>query len=105
MSVGPLPPTGPLAGSPLAQGAASDAAAAKDGTDAERTARNEARAAEADGIGRTEEDAESQDRDADGRQVWQRRRASRDAAEEPAEPPAGSRDPSGTCGRQLDLSG
>ena len=106
MSVGPLPPTGPLAGSPLAQGAASESSAAKDGTDAERTARNESRSAEAGGIGRTEEEAESQDRDADGRQLWQRRRADGNAANESAESSQRpSRDPTGDCGRELDLSG
>ena len=60
------------------------------------------------GIGQTEEDAGTTDRDADGRRLWENTRrkkaAAGTAAAESTTPPI-SKDPTGACGIQLDLMG
>ena len=102
---------GSAAGAPLSQTA---------GSEAERTSRESAvqqRQAEADqkaelaaGIGQTSEDQESSERDADGRRLWEAP-AKKDAKDENEVAPTGvsstrqSKDASGQCGNQLDLTG
>ncbi len=107
MSVGPLPPAGNFAGSPLAQGAGSESASRKEGSDQTRGNQLDARAAEAAGIGKTEEDSEAEDRDADGRLAWERRRESGQGEEQSSDdetPEVRSADPEGVRGNRLDLS-
>lgn len=98
---------GSLAGTGLAQATSSDIDKAKSES-INHSRKHEAveRADEAAGIGKTHEDAQSGDRDADGRRIWeigpdgQRRRAT----QQDREPPR-SIDPTGEAGTQLDLSG
>ncbi|HHK41575.1 MAG TPA: hypothetical protein ENJ50_04070 [Planctomycetaceae bacterium] len=107
MSIGPTPPAGNIAGSPLSQRRASETDQSKEASDQQRTVRNDQRSAQADGIGETEGDAEAEDRDADGRMPW-KRSGQVDAAEESNETPDDrprARDPDGQRGSQLDLSG
>ncbi len=111
MSVGPMGITGGFAATQLAQGkAAEDRSAAQTAEQSRRTEAN--RLAEAaSGIGRTTEEAEAHDRDADGRRLWEdtsRQPPEEPASETPAEettPAPVAKDPSGNCGRNLDLSG
>lgn len=109
MSVGPLGIAGSAAGSHLAQ---------TKGTDTEKVqqeAANQARelesaenAEQADGVGETEEDQESSDRDADGRRPWQRQKggeAELQDEETASDEIPSSKDPDGQCGLHVDLSG
>jgi hypothetical protein len=89
------------------------------GSETERTQKESLvhrRAVEADqhaeqsaGIGQTEQDQESSERDADGRRLWERPPDEiKPAATKPAEPEVTSRqskDPTGQSGTQLDLTG
>ncbi len=111
MSVGPLPPAGNIAGAPQAQAASTDSSARKEGAD--QTRRNAAvqRADDAAGIGKTEEDSQAEDRDADGRLAWERRQSRRtapDAGEAEDARAEGevrkSIDPDGVCGNAIDFS-
>jgi hypothetical protein len=109
MTIGSLGIVGGFAAAPAAQRAADTEKAQHDSGDQARVERAVERAEQAAGIGQTEEDAEAQERDADGRRLWER-------AQQPAEggdeteaqsDPAATRpkDPSGQCGGQLDLLG
>lgn len=108
MSMGPLSLIGSLAGTPLAQSKGAEIDRAKSDT-AQQQRKTDAteRADAAAGIGRTHEDAETGDRDADGRRVWElsatHQRQPSDEAE--SAPPPLSKDPTGQAGNVLDLSG
>jgi hypothetical protein len=110
MSVGPLGIIGSIAGSPLAQTKGADIDKNKaDAANQQRQTETNLQAESAAGIGRTEEDAETSDRDADGRRVWELGGSTPRPAEEPADessaaPPL-AKDPTGDCGNTLDLSG
>ena len=105
MSVGSLGGIiGSAAGVPLSQ---------TGGSEAERTARETAaqaratdgaaRSEKAAGIGTTEQDQEASERDADGRRLWEAPpEKKKDAATEGEHQ---SRDATGQCGTQLDLTG
>ncbi len=107
MSVGPMGMAGSAAGSVYAQG---------HGSDVERTQQDEAnhtrqsqsseKAEQASGVGQTEEDEGANDRDADGRRLWEAPPEGPSAAEEqpPGDQPR-SKDPTGQAGGNLDLSG
>jgi hypothetical protein len=111
MSIGPLGIIGSVAGSPLAQSKGSEVdRAAQDTAHQSRQINSENKAEQAAGIGQTEEDQESSDRDADGRRLWEEQAPPREASQDDA--PAGeetdaprSKDPSGLSGGQLDLTG
>jgi hypothetical protein len=66
-------------------------------------------AAAAAGIGETEEDSQASDRDADGRRPWEINSADQKKSDQEgatsAAPPSLSKDPTGTRGNLLDLSG
>ena len=113
MSMGPVGGVvGSAAGTSLSQTA---------GAETERTQRDTAaqhrqidgkeRSERASGIGQTEEDQESSERDADGRRIWEgpaKRR--KDATDEPTVDDASamskqSKDPTGQSGTKLDLTG
>jgi hypothetical protein len=113
MSMGPVGGlVGSAAGAPLSQSA---------GAETERTQRDTAaqhrqvdgneRSERASGIGQTEQDQESSERDADGRRLWEGpAKRGRDGKAEPAEDTAigearQSKDPTGQSGTKLDLTG
>lgn len=102
---------GSAAGAPLSQAT---------GSETERTSRESAaqqrnidanqQAELAAGIGQTHEDQESAERDADGRRPWEAPIAKKDPSEEKdGQPPNAatrqSKDATGQCGNQLDLTG
>lgn len=96
---------GSAAGAPMAQNRGTDAARASEAGAQERRIAQDAKAADAAGIGQTDgEDHESAERDADGRRLWEAPQAENPAAAEPAEPKR-SLDASGQSGTQLDLLG
>ncbi|MEQ8787559.1 MAG: hypothetical protein RIC55_14745 [Pirellulaceae bacterium] len=111
MSMGPLGIIGSAAGTPLAQIKGSDVDRAAQDTAAQaRQTKADLKAEQAAGIGQTEEDQQTSDRDADGRRVWElgeEPSPEQEAAAEQAddEQTPRSKDPSGDRGRQLDLSG
>jgi hypothetical protein len=109
MSIGPLGMIGAAAGSPLAQQKGSDSErVAQDQSTQSREASSAKQAAQAEGIGETEQDHQTSDRDADGRRVWelaQQNAASQDSAEDEQSQQARSRDATGERGNQFDLTG
>ena len=112
MSIGPMGGiVGSAAGAPLSQTKGSEVErAGRESTGQERKVESDKSAEMASGIGQTEEDQESSDRDADGRRLWEIDEEET-AAEEGAEgknDQAGERkakDPSGQSGNTLDLTG
>jgi hypothetical protein len=102
------------AGAPLSQTAGAeseraqkDSVAQRRGIDAEKHAEQSA------GIGQTEQDQETSERDADGRRLWERpdEKAKTDPATEPKTAAEAevhnrqSKDPTGQSGTKLDLTG
>lgn len=109
MSIGPmsaLPAS--AAGVPLSQtkGAETERGLQQAAT-AERQSHAEKKAEAASGIGQTEGDQETSDRDADGRRLWEDPLDVTQAAQEeaPAEETPRSKDATGEAGNQLDLFG
>ena len=109
MSIGSLPPLVSAAGTSLAQ---------VKGSDVERRNRTRPRherhvasgekAENAAGIAATDEDSQTEDRDADGRRLWEetaKAGSKHEAGDKAAEAAPKSKDPSGQSGNQLDLSG
>ncbi len=101
---------GSAAGAPLSQTAGSEAErAARDGSAQQRQVDANQKAELAAGIGQTQEDEESSERDADGRRPWEaptKKGASDDQdASASATPVRQSKDATGQCGNQLDLTG
>ncbi len=109
MSVGPMSGlAASAAGSPLAQSHGSEVERARgDAAAQQRKIRNDQKAEDAAGIGETDgDDHQAEDRDADGRRLWE---------ESPQPPSAGvtspdaagprGKDPTGHSGNLLDLSG
>jgi hypothetical protein len=99
---------GSAAGAPLAQHQGTEAdRRVQESAGFERRADAADRADAAAGVGTTEEDQATGERDADGRRPWEapvpRRKLPAPEAESP--PPSTARDPTGQCGGQLDLSG
>ena len=107
MSIASLGIIGGLAGTPLPQRAAASESVQQGQGEQSRAADAVQRAEAAAGIGTTEEDAETSDRDADGRRLWEQWEAPPDDAKANAEAEAALRakDPSGTCGGEIDLLG
>lgn len=110
MSVGPMGMAGSAAGSPLAQRSGSEVNRAQQET-ADQTRQTQAaeKAEKAAGVGETEQDQETSDRDADGRRLWEEApeesaREEEEEKEENASQHAG-RDPTGQIGGTLDLNG
>lgn len=108
MSVGPLSSVpGSAAGSQLPQVKGTDIErASQDVANQDRQIKSDQKAQDAAGIGATEEDQETSDRDADGRRLWERRQSQQEAegSTDEAEQKK-SKDTSGTSGSQLDLFG
>ncbi len=109
MSVGPMGILGGAAGSPLSQSQGSDVnKTQQEATDQSRRTQADNQAEQASGVGQTEHDEQASDRDADGRRLWEiAEKPPRDSVDE--ERDAGetpqSKDPSGSRGGQLDISG
>ena len=109
MSMGPLGMAGSIAGGlPQAHNAAAERTG-QQASDQARQASSEQKAESASGVGETEQDEQASERDADGRRLWE---GSGD--EQPAADPDGpspikdhrqSKDPTGSSGGKLDLSG
>jgi hypothetical protein len=101
---------GSTAGAPLSQTAGSEAERLqKDSLTQNRQVEANQKAERAAGIGQTEQDQESAERDADGRRLWEAPLDSVKAkAEKSAEAAAAARqskDATGQSGTQLDLTG
>jgi membrane protein involved in colicin uptake len=111
MSVGPMVSVAAsLAGSSLGQSRGSDVERAQqDSVQLERRVAGELKAEQAAGIGVTDQEHEASDRDADGRRLWEGAAKSKAEKEKEQEQAAAldrkSRDATGECGTQLDLSG
>ena len=96
---------GSAAGAPLSQTKGSDIEKnQKDASAVQRQDKNDKKAADAAGVGQTEQDEGSSDRDADGRRFWERNsKAVKDAQQQ--EHPRQAKDPEGKSGSSLDLTG
>jgi hypothetical protein len=113
MSMGPVGGVvGSAAGTSLSQTAGAETERSQRDTAAQhRQIDGNERTERASGIGQTEEDQESSERDADGRRLWERpTKRGKDAKEEAAVEDASalskkSKDPSGQSGTKLDLTG
>jgi len=95
------------AGAPLSQTAGSETERTqKDANTSQRQVENDKKADEAAGVGRTEQDQGTADRDADGRRFWEQA-AGEDSspALSPQDAPRQSKDPTGDSGNALDLTG
>jgi hypothetical protein len=113
-----LPLSGTLtsaAGAPLSQTAGAETERAqKDAIAQRRTTDADQHAEKSAGIGQTEQDQETSERDADGRRLWERpagkdKNPATDSAINPTTEGEAqlrqSKDPSGQSGTQLDLTG
>jgi hypothetical protein len=100
---------GSAAGSQLSQTTGSDnERAQKESVGQERQLNTTQRAEQSAGIGQTERDQETTERDADGRRLWEAPlEPGKDDADQPDGHPAAkqSKDTTGQCGGQLDLTG
>jgi hypothetical protein len=107
MSIASLGLVGSLAGTALPQRAADAEKIERETVEQDRAAQATEQAEQAAGIGQTEEDSETAERDADGRRLWERAPAAKQAPEAMSEESriAVSKDPSGTCGGLVDLVG
>ena len=108
MSIGSLGIVGSLAGTALTQKVAEIDKTQRDAADAARQSDAATRAQSAEGIGQTEEDSETGERDADGRRLWERTAMKISEKEDtPAstQDAALAKDPAGISGGVLDLTG
>jgi len=109
MSIGSLGIIGGLAGTSLPQRAAEADKVQRDAADQARASQAGERAEQAAGIGQTEEDSKTSDRDADGRRPWEQVAAGKKEDAPPTDstgdPPGRAKDPTGDCGGQLDIEG
>ena len=110
MSIGSLGIVGSLAGTTLVQKSADVDKTQRDAADAARKTEAAALAESAEGIGQTEEESQAEERDADGRRLWERP-AKKPADEQNEEITASTpaialvKDPEGISGGTLDLTG
>ena len=108
MNVGPMSGVvNSAAGAPLSQTSGSETERTqKDSSASQRQVENDKKASDAAGVGQTEQDEGAAERDADGRRFWE---AAPGQPQEPAddlpEAPRQSKDPSGSSGNSLDLTG
>lgn len=111
MSIASLGIVGGLASTTAPQRAAETERAERQTVDQARTTETAERAENAAGIGQTEEDSQTSERDADGRRLWEKSTRPKKsdntaAASAPTDPATHlSKDPTGSCGNQLDLLG
>ena len=108
MNVGPMSGVvGSAAGAPLSQTAGSETERAqKDSSAHQRQVETDKKAADAAGVGQTEEDQGTAERDADGRRFWEGdQQPTPDQAGEETEATRQAKDPTGSSGNSLDLTG
>lgn len=107
MNLGALGMVGSVAASGMAQRAASEDRVRQDTVDQQRQTESATQAELAAGIGQTDEDQETSERDADGRLPWELKRKNPLPANDDTPPslPSQVRDPQGISGTQLDLTG
>src|SRR3954469_8620882 len=109
MSIASLGIVGSMAGTQLPQRAAETDRTERQSVDQARTTQADERAENAAGIGQTEEDSQTSERDADGRRLWEKRQRKKPQSPQPLpmmEPAVAlSKDPSGACGNELDVVG
>lgn len=108
MSVGPMGGVfGSAAGAPLSQTKGNESERSQRETAAQQRETDTAKQADdAAGIGHTEEDSETSERDADGRRMWEASGRTQQAEPGPSpEDNKQSKDLTGTAGTQLDLTG
>jgi hypothetical protein len=95
------------AGAPLSQTAGAETERTqKESAARERVVDSQNKSERASGIGETQEDHESSERDADGRRLWEaaaKKKDTADAADPEIERKA--KDPTGMTGNELDLTG
>ncbi len=108
MSMGPMNGVvGSAAGAPLSQTSGSETERAqKDASAHQRQVDTDKKAADAAGIGQTEEDQGTSERDADGRRFWEpsdKKNPEQDTDQ--SEPSRQAKDPTGNSGNSLDLTG
>ncbi len=106
MNLGPMSGVvGSAAGAPLSQASGPEAERLKkESSVQERTVDSDLKAEKTAGIGQTEQDEGTSDRDADGRQFWQQPEP-KPEEQVPEEPPCPTKDPTGISGSSLDLTG
>jgi hypothetical protein len=102
--------TGPIvsaAGAPLSQTAGSETERAQKETGVrERLLDGQNKSEKASGIGTTDEDQQTGERDADGRRPWEiAAKKKPETADAAGEPDRRAKDPSGMSGNALDLTG
>src|SRR5215475_13274038 len=107
MSIGSLGFGGIGAATPLAQSSGSDVDRAQHETSVQQgQSQGEAKAEQAEGVGKPDGDEhETEDRDADGRRLWERTAKARVPQNTQSEQTSASRDASGQRGNKLDLTG
>ena len=108
MSIASFGIVGSLAGTALPQRAAETDKASRETVEQARAAQTAEKAADAAGIGHTEEDAQTSERDADGRRLWEQPADAQPSPKRAAGPDLKlplAKDPSGACGKLLDLVG
>lgn len=110
MSVGPLGGVlGSVAGAPLAQASGSESERVKrEGAAQDQRTDVDRRAERTGGVGHTDEDQATGDRDADGRRMWEDPAGRKQEPEAQAAPRDGAprpKDPTGAAGARLDLTG
>lgn len=93
------------AGAPLSQKAGATERTKQDSSAQQRTEQADLKAEEASGIGHTEEDQETSERDADGRRLWEAGREAEEEATTEEKPSKRAKDPTGEMGNSLDLTG
>ncbi|MEX2173434.1 MAG: hypothetical protein WD872_03675 [Pirellulaceae bacterium] len=107
MSIGSLGIIGGLATAAQSQRTAEVDRAGREAAERARETQSELKAESASGIGETEEDSQTSERDADGRRLWERPPQAGhpgQPAPEDAASPTG-KDPTGESGGELDLVG
>jgi hypothetical protein len=106
MSIGSLGNIGSLAAAPATQRTSDTDKTQAATSDKARAEAGVEYAEKASGIGDTQEDSKANDRDADGRRLWEfDQPKEEDPVAEAETPEAKAKDPTGTAGRNLDLSG
>jgi hypothetical protein len=108
MSIGSLGIVGGLAGTAVPQRAAEAERVQRETTEQGRAAEAGEKAENAAGIGQTEEDSQASERDADGRRLWEKqdgpKKKPAELVDSESRVPV-AKDPTGTCGGELDLVG
>ncbi len=108
MNVGSMGIVGGAAGSSLSQRAGSEVERTKqDAATKDRQVQGDKKAEDAAGIGKTEQDEGTSERDADGRRIWEHPPEGNSAADqdEAEQSSRRAKDPSGQSGGKLDLMG